>query len=150
MNKVVLLAILVVVAVGGYFGAKSMGLLGGGAKAMSAEEISAYLENMAGEINGADGGLKYDDFSNLVNAMHVEKQITIRGESILKMEQLGEDYLASREDQAASKLCGSGDSAAALAGGATFVYNWFSADGESIGMVKAYGPSYCEEHGVAM
>ncbi len=149
MNKVVLLAIVVIVAVGGYFGAKSMGLLGG-AKAMSAEEISAYLEKMAGEINGADGGLKYDDFSNLVNAMHVEKQITIRGESILKMEQLGEDYLASREDQAASKLCGNAESAAALAGGATFVYNWFSADGESIGMVKAYGPTYCEDRGMAM
>ncbi len=150
MNKVVLLAIVVIVAVGGYFGARSMGLLGGGAKAMSAEEIGAYLGKMAEEINGADGGLKYDDFSKLVNAVHVEKQITIRGDSILNMDQLGEDYLASREDQAANKLCSNAESAAALAGGATFVYNWFSADGEEIGMVKAYGATYCEDRGMAM
>ncbi|HHL22626.1 MAG TPA: hypothetical protein ENJ52_14005 [Aliiroseovarius sp.] len=124
-----------------------MGLLGGGPQAMNADEVSAYLEGMAQEINGADGGLRYDDFSKLINAVHVEKQITIRGDSLLNMDKLGEGYLDSRKDQAANKLCSDADAAAALAGGATFVYNWFSADNQDIGMVTVRGTTFCEENG---
>ena len=146
MNKIVGLVIVAAVAVGGYFGGQAMGLFGG-EKAMSPEEVSSFLEAHAAEINGADGGLSFDDFSKLVNATHIEKQITIRGDSILNMEQLDESYLSSREAQVANKLCSDEQARAALAGGARFVYNWFSADNERIGGVDAKGATYCADNG---
>ncbi|MBD3663188.1 hypothetical protein [Sulfitobacter aestuariivivens] len=113
---------------------------------MSDEEVAAYLSSEADEINVADG-IKYDDWSRLTKATHVEKQITIRGETIQDMDQLAENYFASRETQAATKLCNDDVAKAALSGGARYIYNWFSADGKELGMVRAGGETWCADQG---
>ena len=146
MNRIIRIIAVVVILAGGYLGAKYFGLIGGPA-AMNADEVSAYLENMAKEINEADGGLNYDDFSKLVSATHMGKQITIRGDSILKTAQLDDGYIATREALATDKLCSDEAARAALAGGARFVYFWFSADNERIGGVDISGADYCASKG---
>ncbi len=149
MNKITGIVGVLVVAVGGYFGGQAMGLFGG-AKAMSAEEVSAYLETYAAEINGAgENGLEYDGHSNLVTATHIEKQITIRGNSERNLDQLSDTYMESREGQAANKICNDENARAALDGGAKFVFNWFSADDEHLGMltIRNRPDPFCEKHG---
>ena len=65
-------------------------------------------------------------------------------EGLLDMADLDEGYLASREAQAQSKLCADESASAVLTSGATYVFNWFSADDESIGMVTLRGtPESC-------
>lgn len=147
MNKIVAIIVVVVLAVGAYFGGQAMGLFGG-AKAMSAEDISKFLEGYAAEINDAEGGLKYDDYSKLVRATHIEQQITIRGDSIRNLDQLSDNYMESREGQAANKICHDEQARAALVGGAKFVYNWFSADNEHLGMltIRNRPDDFCAKH----
>ena len=145
MNKITGIVGVLVVAVGGYFGGQALGPFGG-AKAMTADEISAVLETYADEIN-VDGGLKYDDFSTLVRATHIEKQITIRGDAMMTAEQLGDAYMSSREAQAANKICSDENLKAAMDSGARFVFNWFSSDNERMGGVDAKGATYCADNG---
>ncbi len=147
MNKVVGIVAAAVVAAGGYFGAQALGLLG--VKPLSAEEISTVLEKRAKEINDS-GDLAYDGWSRLTSAVHVEKQLTVRGKSILPLEKIGssaEEYLESRKNQAANFLCNDDTMKAALAGGARFVYQWEDADGENLGMFSARGADYCADAG---
>jgi len=139
MNKIVLAVVALAVAVGGYFFASSSGLLGG---AMTAEEVATTLNARAKEINDSDG-LKYDDFSQLTAAKVDGMTITVDGKSLLKAANVNDSYLGSRTDQAANKLCNDDASKAMLAAGATFVYNWVTADGEEIGTVTA-DPKFCD------
>ncbi len=147
MNKVVGIVAAAVVAAGGYFGAQALGLFG--AKALSAEEISTVLESRAKEINDS-GDLNYDSWSSLTSAVHMEKQLTVRGKSLLTADQLSggpEGYMESRKGQAANFLCHDETMKAALAGGAKFVYQWSDANGETLGMFTATGANYCADAG---
>ena len=149
MNKVVGIVAAIVVVAGVYFGGQAMGLFG--AKALSPEEIGTVLEARAKEINDS-GDLKYDDWSRLTSAVHMEKQLTVRGKSLLTKDKMSgnagpEAYLESRKRQAANFLCHDDTMKAALAGGAKFVYQWSDADGESVGMFSARGATYCADAG---
>lgn len=144
MKKIIGVIVAVAVAAGGYFGGQAMGLFG--EKALSVEEIATVLSARAAEINES-GNLQYDTWSRLVSATHIEKKITIRGNSKLDAERLGEDYLESRVAQAANFLCHDETMRAALAGGAEFQYFWFSKDDVQLGGVHAYGTTYCEDAG---
>ncbi len=145
MNRVIVGIVVIAGIVAGYFAAQAAGLFGGGA--MNEDEVKAWLAEMATEINEADGGLKYDDWSKLTKAVHMERQITIRGESLLNKEQLNEGYIDPRQNQAAGKLCEDDTARAALEGGARLVYNWWSADGEELGMVDVKGADWCASMG---
>lgn len=142
MRNLTTVIVIILILVGGYYSGKAAGFFGG-PSAMSTEEVSAYLEKMANNINNADGGLRYDDASKLVSATHEGKKITIRGETQMDMAQLDDGYLDTRYAQASNKLCFDDAAKAALAGGAHFIYNWFSADNQSIGTVDIKGADYC-------
>ena len=148
MKKAILAgAAALVVAAGGYFGGQAMGLFG--QKAMTGEEISAVLAARAKEINDS-GSLKYDDWSRLESAVHVEKQLTVYAASILAQEDLSagvDGYMESRQAQAENFLCRDETMTSALAGGARFVYHWKDSEGEVLGMVSANGPAFCAEGG---
>lgn len=146
MNKIVSVLILVAVVAGGYFGGKAMGLFGD--KALSKDEIMTVLKAHADEIN-ASGNLKYDDWSKLNKAVHMEKQLTVYAKSKLTSEKMSggkgpEEYMKSRVAQAKNFLCRDETMRAALAGGARIVYQWSDSEGEHIGSVKAGGEGYCE------
>ena len=113
---------------------------------MSVEAVTAGLTSYADDIND-DDHLRFDDFSTLVNAVVVERQITIRGETLTTMDQLGADYLASREAQGLNQLCGDAANRALLENGATYVFNWFSSDDQSIGMVTIRSAEACAAAG---
>jgi len=147
MKKLIIAIVAVAVGAGGYFVGQSMGLFGN--KAMSPEGVSAFLAARAEEIN-ADGGLSYDTWSRLESAIHVENQLTIYANSLLKLDQIpdgADGYMETRVLQAALFLCGDESSVAALAGGARFVYQWKDVDGEELGMFSASGPTYCADSG---
>ncbi len=147
MRAIIGLAIAALIAVGAYFGLTAAGVIGGPA-AMTPEDVTAGLTVYADDIND-DDNLRFDDFSNLVNAVVVERQITIRGETITDMADVSEGYLESREAQGLNRLCSDDTNRALLANGATYVFNWFSADGESIGMVTIRGAQEpCEAAGL--
>lgn len=145
MNKGIMGVVAVAVLIAGYFGAQSMGLIGG-AKALSDDEIAAGLSAYADQIN-AEGGLRFDDFSELSSATAVEKQITIRGDTFLSMADVGEDYIDSREAQAQNKICSDEALRPLLENRATFMFNWFSSDNERIGGVTLRGESICADGG---
>ena len=118
-----------------------------GDSAMSEAEVTAFLSERASQINDADGGERFDDFSRLVSATAVERQITIRGDSILDADALGEGWLDTRRAQAANRLCNDETTRRAMAGGATHVFNWFSADDQHMGMITIRGEAICAEFG---
>jgi len=147
MNKVTGLIGVVVVAAGAYFGGNALGLFGGDSP-MSEEDFATAMSARAAEIN-ADGGVEYDDTSSLGRAVHVEKQLTIYGDSTLNMADIPEDYMATREALSASMLCSNETLTKVLADGATFKYFWNSADGESIGgyTIRDLPDPYCSANG---
>jgi hypothetical protein len=139
--RIILLIVIALVVVGG--GAYYAFNRGGG---LSEAEVAAALAERAAQINAADGE-RFDDFSQLVSARAVERQITIRGESLLNQDALPEGYLDTRRLQAARILCEDDQTRAVMAGGATHVFNWWSADDQSIGMVTLRGEAVCDELG---
>ena len=118
-----------------------------GDSAMSEAEVTAFLSERASQINGAEGGERFDDFSRLVSATAVERQITIRGDSTLNADTLNDDWIDSRRAQAANRLCNDETTRRAMAGRATHVFNWFSADDQHMGMVTIRGDAICAEFG---
>ena len=145
MNKVTGLIGALVVVVAAYFGLNAAGIIGGPAE-LSAEEVSDGLATYAEAINSEDG-VRFDDWSRLVSATHIERTITIRGETLMDQADLAEDYFDSRAPQIANKLCNDEALRPVLAGG-TFNFNWFSADGESLGdMITVRGDEICAEAG---
>lgn len=145
MSKLLPLVGVVVVAVGGYFGLSAAGIIGGPA-ALSEEEVASGLAAYAEQINAEDG-LRFDDFSKLVSAVHVERTITIRGETLMDAADLSDGYFDSRIGQIANKLCND-EALRPVMVGAQFNFNWFSADGESLGdMITTQGDEVCGEYG---
>ena len=145
MSKIIGLVVLVAIAVAAYFGLNAAGIIGGPAQ-LTEQEVSERLATYAEQIN-SDEGVRFDDWSNLVSAVHMERTITIRGETTLDMAALSDDYFSSRAPQIANKLCNDEALRPALAGG-TFNFNWFSADGESLGdMITVRGDEICAEAG---
>lgn len=142
MNKAYLLGGVVVLAAAGYFGGQALGLFGG-SSGLSDEAMSAALDAQAAAANSTDG-LRYDDFSRLTGAVVDGKTITYTGASILNADQLDAGYLDSRTAQARNKICNDPAMRSLSESGATMVYVWESADGESIGTVTA-GPTFCAE-----
>lgn len=142
MNKFIGIAVAGVVAVGGYFGLSAAGIIGA-PSVLSDEEVTAGLSAYAEQIN-AEGGLKFDDFSTLTRATAMNKTITIRGETVLNMADVSASYHGSRVDQGANVLCSDETYRELLRGRATVHFNWFSADGESIGdMISIRGDEVC-------
>lgn len=113
---------------------------------MSDAEIAAGLAARAAQINEANGE-RFDDFSQLVSATAVERQITIRAETFLELAVLPEGYLDNRRLQSARILCEDPNSRAMLQSGATYVFNWWSADDQNIGMVTLRGEAACVDNG---
>jgi len=145
MSKVRGLIGVIVVAVAGYFGLNAAGIIGGPAE-LTAEELAAGLSTNAEEINSEDG-VRFDDWSRLVSARHIERTITIRGETLMDMADLSEGYFESRAPQIANKLCNDEALRPVLAG-ATFNFNWFSKDEVSLGdMITVRGDEICAEAG---
>jgi hypothetical protein len=112
---------------------------------MSDAELVAALSARAAQINAADGE-RFDDFSQLVSAIAVERQITIRAETFLEFAALPDGYLDNRRLQAARILCMDAESRAMMRAGATHVFNWWSADDQNIGMVTLRGDATCAEN----
>lgn len=145
-SKVVIAAVGAVIIVGaGYFGAQQAGWIGAQESGMSEEDVFSALVAHAEEINAPDG-LRYDDWSRLIAAEVDGLTIRITGATILDSGQIGADYMDSREPQAVNKICRDDDMRAISEGGATFVYEWQTADGEPLGTVTA-GPDFCERSG---
>lgn len=118
----------------------------GAASKLSDEEIATVLAARADAINATEGE-RFDDFSRLVWAKAVEKQITIKGEVSMNADSLTDDYLDTRRMQAGAKLCNDEEMRAVMDAGATHVFNWWTQDGESVGMVTLRGAQICEEMG---
>jgi len=139
VRNLVFAALAIVVAGGAFF---FFGRNGG----MSEAELIDALAERAAQINSADGE-RFDDFSELVSATAVERQITVRGETFLDAEAVPEDYLENRRIQTARILCEGEQSRAMMEAGATHVFNWWTADDVSIGMVTLRGDAVCGELG---
>ncbi len=142
MTKLTGLIGVVVIAVAGYFRLNAAGIIGAPA-VLSQAEVEAGLASYANEIN-AEGGLRFDDFSRLSSATAMSQTITIRGDSLLDLADIGDGYHASRVDQVANKLCRDETLRELLRGRATMNFNWFSADNESVGdMITVRGDEVC-------
>lgn len=145
MSKLLPIVGAAVVAVGGYFGLTAAGIIGGPA-VLTDEEVEAGLATYAEQIN-VEGGLNFDTFSTLVSATAMNQTITIRGESQLDMADLNDAYHQSRVDQGLNVVCNDETLRALLRGRATMHFNWFSADGESVGdMITIRGDEDCSIH----
>ena len=143
MKKLIPIIIAVVVAVGGYFGLKAAGIIGN--SAMSKEEIHETFVAWAEEINGAEGGVRYDDFSRLYRAEVIQQTIHIVGKSNFNAADLQANYFDSREEQARYKLCSDDEMKRAIAGFAAFNFIWYSLDDEPLGNFKIRHKQYCNE-----
>lgn len=145
MKSVIGLIAVAAIAVAAWFGGPALGLWGD--SKMSEEDIVAGLERIVGEVNGDEDGTRYDDWSRLTSGSVEGTTATFEGTTILDASDLSEGYLDSRFGQAANLLCNDDETRSMIESGATFVYNWQSADGEVIGTAQSSGPEWCDESG---
>lgn len=142
MKKLIPIVVAVAVAVGGYFGLTAAGIIGN--SAMSKDEIHETFVAWAAEINGAEGGLRYDDFSRLHSARVVHQTIHIVGKTTFDAADLNAEYFDSRKAQARSKICNDEVLKRAVAGFAAFNFVWRSADDEALGNFRIRSKRFCE------